>query len=218
MAQVEHAEALTTLERVKQHAQIESEDYDAELTALINEVSARVETFLGRHVISRQWVHDGSAADNPRLDSYGGTELFLPEAPITAVSTLKVYPTHTALTEGYDEDFVVDASAGIIELVNGNCFYRGRQLVEITYTAGYLSSATAGQESWLFGMDQASADIRLAATIQTAWSFHQKQRQREGVASMTSEGVSVQYLTDAWVPEVRDMLEPHRRNRVTARH
>lgn len=216
MAQVENSESLTTLERVKEHALVTSEDYDSEITKLIKETTARIQTFLGRHVLSRQWVHDGSAADNYRLDSHGGTTLFLPEAPITAVSTLKTYPTLTALTEGYDEDFVIRNREGIIELVNGNYFYDATGVVEITYTAGYLLTPASGQYTWTYGYDDASADIRLAATIQTAWQFHQKQRQREGVASMTSEGVSIQYMTQPWVPEVLDMLTPYRRNWVGA--
>lgn len=196
MAQVEFDTSLTDLERVKSHAMVNSEDYDAEITKLIKEVSSRIQRFLGRHVLSRQWVHDGLQTHKPRLDSHGGTQLFLPEMPITAVTTLKVYPTAEALVEGYDEDFVVHAEQGIIELVNGAAFYNAPKVVEITYTAGYLTATTSDQQSWLYGYDEASSEIRLGATILVALEFHQKQRLREGVASISSEGVSVQYLQD----------------------
>jgi len=209
MAQVENATSLTDLERVKEHGKITSEAYDAEITKLIKETTARIQRYCGRHFLSRIWTHNGLQAHQPRLDSHGGTELFLPEMPITNVATLKVYPTAAELTEGYDEDFIVHALSGIIELVNGNGFYVGSQLVEITYTAGYLTGQTT-QASWVFGDDEASADIRLAATMQTAWQFHQKQKLRDGIASMSSEGVSVQYLNTAWLPEVEDILERHR--------
>ena len=209
MAQVEHDTSLTSLERVKQHALIDSEAYDAELTTLIKEVSARVQQYLGRHVLSRTWIHVGTQSYYPRLNSYGGTLLFLPEMPITSVtaSTFKLIPSSTALVEGWDKDFVVHSHEGIIELVNGRSFYTGSGIVELIYTAGYLTAPSAGQESWLYGYDEASAQIRHATTIQTAAVFHAKQRLREGVASISSEGVSVQYLSGAWHPEAQDILE-----------
>lgn len=210
MAQAEFDTSLTSLERVKQHALVDSEVYDAELTLMIKEVSARVQTFLGRHVLSRQWVHDGLQTHKPRLDSSGGTMLFLPEMPITAVATLKTYPTEAALVEGYDRDFVVHNSEGIIELVNGRFFWTGAAIVEITYTAGYLTTTTSDQQSWIYGADEASSDIRLATTIQVAAAFHAKQRLREGVASISSEGVSVQYIMEPWHPDAKDILERYR--------
>lgn len=212
MAEAEFDTSLTSLERVKEHALIESEVYDAEITKLIKETTARVQAFLGRHVLSRQWVHDGLAPHKPRLDSDGGTKLFLAEMPITAVAvgTFKLTPDSTALIEGWNEDFVVHPREGVIELVNGQAFFRAARIVEITYTAGYLTTTTADQQSWLYGYDEASSEIRLATTMQCAATFHAKQRLREGVASISSEGVSVQYLTGAWVPEVLDMLERHR--------
>lgn len=203
MAVSENTYALTTLERVKEHGDIKAVRSDAELVHLINEVSARIETALGRHLISRVWTHDGTTL--PRLDSCGGALLWLPERPVTAVSSLKVYPTSDALTEGYDEDFLIRNHEGIIELVNGNSFYSGRQLVAITYTAGYLTTGTASQ-LMVYGWNEKAADLQLAATMQTVWQWHQKEREREGVASRSEAGVSVSYLNDTWLPEVADIL------------
>jgi len=203
MAVSENTYALTSLERVKEHGDIKAMRSDAELVHLINAVSARIETALGRHLISRTWTHDGSTL--PRLSSHGGAKLWLPERPVTSVTTLKTYPTHDALTEGYDEDFLIHHQEGMIELVNGNSFYIGSQLVEITYVAGYLTSGTASQ-LMLYGWNEKAADLQLAATIQTVWQWHQKEREREGVASRSEAGISVSYLNDTWLPEVADIL------------
>jgi hypothetical protein len=205
----ENAYALTGLARVKQHGGITGNENDAELDVLINEVSARIEGFTGRHFLSRQWVHDGTVL--PRLDSHGGTELFLRESPITAVASLKTYPTATALTEGYASDFVVHADQGVIELINGHVFLKAPRVVEITYTAGYSSTLSTEAQTWLWGQDEASGDIRLAATKQVVWEFRQKQREREGIASRSEAGATVTYLTGEWLPEVAEILKRYRR-------
>jgi hypothetical protein len=209
MAIRENDYALTDLPRVKLHAGITTANHDAELDRLINEVSTRIEGFLGRHLLSREWVHDGTTL--PRLDSHGGTRLYLPEYPVTAVSSLKLYPTHAALTAGYASHYVVDNSAGIVRLVGGGTFFDQPQVVEITYTAGYADGLTGGQQ-WVWGVDEASAELRLAATIQTVWQWHQKQREREGVASRSEAGTTVTYLSAAWLPEVAEILGRHKRS------
>ncbi len=208
MAIKELTYALTDLDRVKAHADLSGHEHDTELDSLINETSVRIEGYLGRHLFSRTWTHDGTTF--PRLDSNGGTTLILPEYPITDVATLKTYPTDDALTEGYADDFVVDQSAGIIELVGGRAFWSRKAIVEITYTAGYKTGLTDDTE-WLYGQDEASADLRLAATKQTVWEFRQKQREREGVASRSEAGVTVSYLQRAWLPEVEEILNRHKR-------
>jgi len=207
MAIKENSYALTDLQRVKQHADIQTTKNDTELDTLINEVSTRIEGYLGRHLLSREWVHDGTSL--PRLDSYGGTRLYLNEYPVTAVDTLKTYPTHSALTEGYANDFVVENQSGIIRLLN-QAFWNAPQVVEITYTAGYVDGLSSGQQ-WVWGIDEASAELRLAATKQVAWEFRQKDREREGVASRSEAGATVAFLTEPWLPEVMEILKRHRR-------
>lgn len=208
MATEDNDYGLTSLSRVKQHADIVNKDHDTELVRLIDEVSARIEGFLGRHLWSRTWTHDGTTL--PRLDSCGGTKLFLPEYPVTDVDSLKVYPTASALTEGYDDDFVVDNSAGIIRLLSTG-FYDAPQVVEITYTAGY-ATGLAEAKAWLWGQDTASADLTMAATKQVAWEFRQKDREREGVASRSDAGGSVSFLNTEWLLEVKAILNRHKRS------
>jgi hypothetical protein len=208
MATVENTYALTDLERVKKWAGIVSGDDDDEITRVINEVSAEIEGRCGRQFISRTYTHDGDVAGGnlPRLDSFGGTRLWLPQLPVTSVTTLKVYPTHSALTEGYDEDFVIGHDEGMIELVNGNGFYRGRQLVEITYVAGYLT-APGETQGWAWGWNVDAAEIQEAATVLSAFRFNQKNRQREGIASISEGGATVSYFDS--IRFVDEILERH---------
>lgn len=209
MAEVEGVYDLTTVARVQQHlgpdaGRVETE----ELVKLIRETGARMERFCGRKFRSRAYAHNGTTL--PRLTSYGGTHLWLPQAPVTAVSSLKLTPDDAALTEGWNEDFVVHADAGIIELVGGWEFREAPRIVEITYTAGWITSPTTAQELAGWGWGSAE-DVELACVQQTAWAFRGKERVKEGVASRSFEGVTTAYLTDEWLPEVKAVLESYRR-------
>ncbi len=213
MAAEENTHALISLERLKQHANISTDTHDVELVQIINETSSRAERFMGRHIYSRTYTHDGTTL--PRLDSLGGTDLLLPETPVTSITSLKLTPDATALTEGWDGDFTVDAMSGIVTLMGGSAFSGSqdrpaRGYVEITYVAGYHGSPTE-EEGWYWGASVAGSEIRAAITQQAAWSFHQKDRLREGISSVTTEGATVSYLTGEWLPEVEEILTAHRR-------
>lgn len=212
MAVSENTYALTSLENVRRHLKIEDSQtrYDAELVAMINQVSERIEGYLGRRLKSRTYVHDGSSFDKPRLDSTMGIYLQLPNCPVTNVASLKTYPTATALTEGYAGGFVVHAHQGIIELVNGYTFWSGAKIVEITYTAGYLASPTDAQ-ALEFGWDVAAADIELLALQRIARVWTGKERSREGIASRSEAGVTVSFVDEAWTKEEMATLMKYRR-------
>jgi hypothetical protein len=214
----ENTYALTDLPRVKAHGDITGDDHDTELDRLINETTAAIENYCGRRFLSRDYTHDGTTL--PRLDSYGGITLRLPENPVTAVSTLKLDPNQSALTEGWNEDFTIDHDAGAIVLVAqsflGSPAFPARQVVEITYTAGYLrdSDSPTAAQGWLWGETTAAADLTLAATQQVVWAFNQKHREREGISSRSTEAGTVTYLTSAWLPQVKAVLDRYARIRV----
>lgn len=212
MAQSENEYALTSLERVKEHARISTTNHDAELLRLINEVSSRVERYCGRHFLSRQYVHDGTTL--PRLTSYGGSVLVLPQRPITAVSALTLYPDGSSLTEGYNSDFMVEGGPGIIRLI-GQVFAGSTDLpavgyVELTYTAGY-TVADGEDTDWDWASSHAGAEIGLAVAMQVAEVWHGKDRQRDGLASVSTEGTTATYLNRPWLPAVQEILDAHRR-------
>jgi hypothetical protein len=211
MANAENTYALTSLERVRQHLGPEgstrSQQQDVELAHLINNVSAAMEKYCGRFFRSRTYTHDGTTL--PRLDSCAGTKLWVPNAPITSVTSLKTSPLDTALTEwdGTTGDFVVVAEEGLIELLT-TAFYEQRRIVELTYVGGYLDTPAAGQYG--YGWDVAAADLQLACIQQVCWVYRGKERVKEGISSRSFEGVTTAYMTDAWLPEVKETLDRYR--------
>lgn len=220
MAEVESAYALTTVPRVQQYLGGDAQRLDTEeMVKVIRAVSAGIERECGRQFRSRTYTHDGTTAANHRLDSFGGTKLWLAHAPVTAVSSLKLHPSGTALTEwnGTTGDYVVVADEGMVELLSLE-FWRQRRVVEITYTAGFLDSPTAAQIAAGWGWRENAEDVSLAATIASAWVIRGKDRAKEGVSSRSFEGVTTTYLTDAALklPEVKDLIERYRWERPVA--
>ena len=213
MATEESAYALTTLEKVKAHASVHDSQYDTELVRMIHAVSSRMESYCGRHFLSRQYVHDGDTLH--RLNSTGGRTLVLPEFPVSAISVLKTHPDNDALTEGYDEDFVCDPLTGLVRLREGLLFEGSIDrpaigVVEITYTAGYAASPSASAK-WYWGSEDIGAEIGFACTRQVAFEFKAKSRDADGISSVSTDGGTVSYSARPWLPEVQDTLDRHRR-------
>ncbi|MDP6460287.1 MAG: hypothetical protein QGH59_00810 [Gemmatimonadota bacterium] len=203
-----HTYALTDLERVKRHLEIPAKTgtHDAELISLINEGSAWVERYCGRKFLSRTYTHDGSTL--PRLDSFGGADIYLENTPVTSVTTLKINEDASALTEGWDQDFVVNEDTGHIHL-RTSAFWDRRAILEVTYVGGYLASGTDAQlERW--GWSYAAADLEHAVMRLVAHMWRGKDRERDGIASRSGEGMTVSYFDD--IPrEVREILNGYRR-------
>lgn len=218
MAEVESGYVLASVERVLQHLGGDAQRLNTEeVLKVVRSVSVAIERECGRRFRSRAYTHDGTTL--PRMDSWGGTKLWLPNAPVTAVSSLKLYPGGTALTEwdGTSGDYVVVADEGLVELL-GLEFWRQRRVVEITYTAGFLDSPTAAQELAGWGWAQGAGDVELACVLASCWIIRGKDRAKEGVASRSFEGVTTAYLTDAALalPDVKDLLSRYRWERPVA--
>lgn len=210
MAESESAYALASVARVVQYMGSDASRLDTEeVLKTIRAVGSAMEDYCGRRFRSREYVHDGTTL--PRLDSTGGRCLWLPNAPVTAVSSLKTYPNGTALTEwdGTTGDYVVGAKEGVVELLWSE-FWNQRRCVEITYTGGFLSSATDAQKLLGYSWEENAEDVRLACVKQTAWVLRGKDRVKDGVVSRSFEGVTTAYLTDTWLPEVKEVLDRHR--------
>lgn len=209
MAVVENTYALTDLEAVGRQLGVKpSQDEEAYITDLINQVSAKMEGYAGRRFRNRTYTHDGTTL--ARLDSFGGTKLWLDNPPITSVTTLKLYPGTTALTAGYASGYLVKRDEGIIELVNGNVFFDLAQVVEITYAGGYHDGPSAS-ESYYTGWFVAAADLALAAAQQVAHEYKRKARERDGLVSVSAGGATYTYKQEAWLPEVVEVLDRYTR-------
>jgi len=199
--------ALTTAARVKSRGGLVSGFSDVEIDHQINAVSSEFESYCGRFFRSRTWTHDDTT--HQRLSSYGGSVLFLRNRPITAVTSLKLFPSTTALTEGYNQHFKVNNLEGYIELVNGNVFYDAVGVVEIIYTAGYLDDPAAALRP-LYSWNVAGQEIESACIDTVIDRFHMQDRERARLASRSMEGVSVSYLTDNFLPHVQKVLDKHK--------
>lgn len=216
MAEVESAYALTTVPRVQQHLGPDAGRLDTEeMVKVIRAVSVAMEKECGRKFRSRTYTHDGTTLH--RLDSHGGKKLWVPNAPVTSVTSLKIHPSATALTEwnGTTGEYVVVAEEGLIELLDLE-FYNQRRVVELTYVGGFLDAPTTAQETAGFGWDASAEDVEFACVQQVCWVLRGKDRAKEGVASRSFEGVTTAYLTDAWLPEVKEVLDRWRWERSVA--
>lgn len=199
--------ALTSLERVYDYLgrDASSGRDDAILLETINAVSAWCERYCGRNFLSRTYTHDGTTL--PRLTGDGSSTIFLRNYPVTAVSSLKLWPNQTALTEGWDEDFVVDKWHGVIRLLWRRTF-RWPESLEVTYTGGYIQATQPYDASELeFGWESAGQDIELSIVKQVAEMYHRKTRQRDGLVSQSVEGVSSTFTEKALLADVKKVWD-----------
>jgi len=120
---------LTTLANVKQWLGVTVSTDDAFLGRLISFASVFVQNLLNRNILSTAYTET--------YDGNSGTALFLPNYPITAVSSLtidgiSIPAASSPLVSGYT------FNSTRISL-NGYRFNRGYNNVAISYTAGFAS-------------------------------------------------------------------------------
>jgi len=207
--------ALTTVDRVVVELELDQEhNQEVEITLRINAVSARLHTACGRIFKSDTYTHDGTSL--PRLRPDHATLLYLPNMPVTSITSLKQTTDDTALTlstDGKDEDFIIHEDRGVVQLINGNAFsYFGQPVIEITYLGGYIAVAdqsTPTDKEIRWGYEIKAADVEEAAVLQTAHEWRRRQNKREGITSITTEGTTVQYDSAAWVPAAREVIKKY---------
>lgn len=179
--------ALTTLDRVKQHLNIDSADTDFDdlLTRFINAATSKIEGFLDRKIKKRSHVekHDGVGQD----------QLVVREWPIVSITELKLKDTdHTADVEPDSEEI------SIVFKDSSNCpgtFGHGRRRISVTYEAGY---------------DTIPSDIEEAAIWTVEYFYDMRSDQRIGVETTSKNAETTRFLPD--LPKfVKEMLEKHQR-------
>jgi uncharacterized phiE125 gp8 family phage protein len=126
-----------TLAEAQTHLIINGQD--DYITSLIKTSRTMVERYLNRSIMLQTW----------KAYSNGWCrEFLLPYAPLIAVSSLKYYDQDGAQPTLADSNYyvqIVDEPGRIrfVQDFNGPTLYEGRpDAIEITYTAGYSSSAT----------------------------------------------------------------------------
>jgi len=195
---------------------------EALITECINGVTNEFETYCDRKFLSRQYVHDGTTL--PLLPGNGTDKLILPQRPVTAITTLIPWPSGPSLTRGWLGQYMLDQQAGIITLATATylrqsyrartrrsslVFPEGDEIVAVTYTAGFLTNATAGSsDSTTYGYAERAGDLRFAAIKQAAEFVHRRSRSREGVVSKTlPTGESYSFIKTEMLPEVKAVLD-----------
>lgn len=203
---------LASVEDQKAYMNNTYQDQDAALELFLKMVSAEIETYLGRELTSE--------ARTRNFD--GGKYLYyLPAFPIDTGKDVTVTVNGTTMTE--NEDYYVDASAGLIEFKHtvpgrfGNPGILGAThrdstnarphnsvapgVVEITWTGGY----TKGDKGVLAVPD----DIKFACIMQTNYIF--KNRDLVGRTSVTMpDGTINNSQTSGLIREVRQKLFKHK--------
>lgn len=125
---------LTTLANLEQYLGVASGDEDEPLlSALISAASAFIQTACGRQFAWQAYTE--------MRDGTGGQRLFLPNTPVTAVTSLYVGITAVPASSGFGSSSppspgYIFKPNGALDLI-GYRFHRGNSNVVISYQAGY---------------------------------------------------------------------------------
>lgn len=192
---------LTTLARVKEvlgglsGVTVE----DTVLGQLIAGVSARVEAELDREVQSGTFTETFDAQDGQRVFPLRGY-------PVTSVTSVK--------EDSYDGSFGASATTlaatyyriakrtGLLTLVDWSVT-GDPQSIQVVYVGGMAANTAA--------FVAAFPDLATAVDLQVA--FLHRRKTTMGASSVSVQGSSVQFLIDrvAFLPEVHDAIQRHRR-------
>lgn len=144
-------EAFPTLAQARAFLRLRDQDTkgDGLLIDLINSVAQYFENLTGRRLKRRDYA-------NVLVNGTGWTNLFLPEYPVTAISSIKVDMLRefdgadelilfdgTGTQDTHDVVLVDDGVSGEIALVSGDVWPDGPGTVLVSYTAGYDPAAQA---------------------------------------------------------------------------
>lgn len=168
------------------------EDGLEELQFLVTACSAAAASFCSREFISQPYteVRDGK----------GTALLVLRNAPITAVTSVKIGATAVAQgIGGGDTGYLLDGN--ILYLLGGAIFPRAVQNVCVAYTAGY----TPVQDP------DSTVPFDLRQAIVEAVSVTFKRRQNLGVSSKTIAGESITYILSQWPASSKAVLSYYQR-------
>lgn len=170
---------------------------ESQLEGLINSVSARFDAYVGRKLAKA--LYTAEKYNGPK-----GADLLLRNYPV--VSITKLEEDDDELTEGRDDDYLLDAEMGVVTRVSG-AWLRGPQVIEVTYTAGYVV-----QGGTVTAPDIAlPADVQLACFIQVAAEWKKTQGSAWGVSSVSYPDGSISRFERGLLKEVVEMLEKYRR-------
>jgi hypothetical protein len=180
---------LTTLSRVKTDEGIDSADYDAVLSRMIQGVSDAMQKWMGRTIVDTTYtdeVHSGN----------GWTDrIVLKHRPVTDTETMVVKVSDSAVDSSTYE---TDDDSGILYAVD-SVWESGSRNIKVTYSAGYLAVPEG---------------LAHAATEQVRHVWHQSSDggARLGITrNADAGGGSTDYLSSEFLPSVIEAMRPYKR-------
>ena len=168
---------------------------DEVIQGMITGVSGAIMRETSRNLLTQSYTKT--------FNGKGQIRFFLPDAPVTAVASLKVNgTTWAAAADSEGQGYLFDEES--VYLVNAGIFWRGFQNIVIAYTAGYDPAST----DWVHMA--AIADLKEACARQVVHEY--KRREQESDRSKTlGGGETVTFIVDDFLPAVRQTIERFKR-------
>lgn len=191
---------LISLAELKEFLKITTTNQNAILQTLIHDVSAWVQTYLSRNLVSEDYVEYYSGDDS--------IDLQLRNYPLTNLDSVYVDANRDFASDSLidSSDLIQKKSKGILQAFNlfGN-WPAGQSNIKVSYTAGY----TVGSDSSAGTMPH---DIRLAVKriidkqFRIGYTHNKLDYQSEAI-----QGMNITFQPDAIPKDAKLMLDPYRR-------
>jgi hypothetical protein len=195
--------ALTTVDRFKSFADINTADDNDLLEILVNAVTEFVENYCSRRFKLTTYT-------NKEIDSDGSHALFLDEYPVDEDTGLTLSIRNSGVNEDdWDsidsEDYFVNYGAGIIKIAGGK-WIKGIKKYRATYKAGYDFNNTT-----TFLSDTAAGDVEIAAW-QLVNAVYNKRRGDPNIESEKIGSYSVKFSRELWEnADIRAILDKYKK-------
>lgn len=190
---------IPTIQPVKEFLELESDRDVPILERITNAATSAMERTLGRKIIEREHT--------AIFDGNGRTQMLLPHYPIVEIDSL--YLARSVLGDGIAQDPAYyewnenDPEEGILYLIGGGTFPKGKRNVKIVWTAGYVAKATEGH--YLIPPDL--VDL-LLQWVKYLW----KKRDAIGEERLSEsvQGATITFATSFWTAERKSILAKYR--------
>ncbi|MEN6630534.1 MAG: head-tail connector protein [Sulfuricella sp.] len=179
------ASDLTTLANARQWLGLTSTNDDALLSRLITAASNYIQSWLNRSFASREY--------SETRDGAGGAKLPFTNYPVTAVASVTIDGQSIPLASGSQAPGYM-FSATMLYL-NGYSFARGRQNVNIAYTAGFAATPPE--------IEQACLELM---------AVRYKERDRIGQVSKSIGGETITFSQKDFPDPVRTILNNYKKD------